>query len=155
MCVLSHFSHVWLFATPWTVAHQAPLSMGFSRQEYWGDFSCPPPGYLPDPGVEPMSLMSPALQVEDTTKGIWDFISIDVGQMRFSSFARLGQSDPHISNFPGQSLFKAFVSIIPMSKIIFTRPCFPVVISRAYLLHICFWVTVMCQIKRYIGFVKK
>ena len=45
-CVLSHFSHVQLFVTPWTVARQAPLSMGFSRQEYWSGLPCPPPGLL-------------------------------------------------------------------------------------------------------------
>ena len=44
VCVQSHFSHVQLFATPWTVACQAPLSMGFSRQEYWSGLLCPPPG---------------------------------------------------------------------------------------------------------------
>ena len=49
-CMLSHFSPVWLFATIWTVTHQAPLSMGFSRQEYWSGLPCPPPGDLPDPG---------------------------------------------------------------------------------------------------------
>ena len=48
--VLSRFSHVQLFATPWTVARQAPLSMGFSRQECWSGLPCPPPGHLPDPG---------------------------------------------------------------------------------------------------------
>ena len=47
--------------TQWTVAHQAPLSMGFSRQEYWGGLPCPPPGDLPDPGIKPTSLSSPAL----------------------------------------------------------------------------------------------
>ena len=47
--------------TSWTVAHQAPSSMGFSRQEYWGGLPCPPPEDLPDPGIEPPSLMSPAL----------------------------------------------------------------------------------------------
>ena len=47
--------------TQWTVAHQAPLSMGFSRQEYWSGLPCPPPGDLPDPGIEPSSLMPPAL----------------------------------------------------------------------------------------------
>ena len=41
-------------ATPWTVARQAPLSMEFSRQEYWSGFPCPPPGDLPDPGMEPV-----------------------------------------------------------------------------------------------------
>ena len=60
-CVLSHFSHVWLFATLWTVAHQTPLSMGFSRQEYWSGLPCLRPEDLSDPGIEPISLMSPAL----------------------------------------------------------------------------------------------
>ena len=59
--MLSHFSHVQLFETLWTVAHQGPLSMGFSRKEYWSGLPCPAPGDLPDPGIEPMSLMSPAL----------------------------------------------------------------------------------------------
>ena len=59
--MLNHFSHVLLFVTSWTVAHQAPLSVGFSRQEYWNGLPCPPPGYLPDPGIEPVSLTSPAL----------------------------------------------------------------------------------------------
>ena len=49
------------FTTPWTVAHQAPLSMGFSRQEYWSESSCPPPEDIPYPGINPVSLMSPAL----------------------------------------------------------------------------------------------
>ena len=47
--------------TPWTVAHQAPLSMKFSRQEYWSGLPIISPGELPDPGIEPISLMSPAL----------------------------------------------------------------------------------------------
>ena len=54
-------SRVRLFATPWTVAHQAPLSMGFSRQEYWSGLPFPSPGDLPDPGIEPRS---PALQAD-------------------------------------------------------------------------------------------
>jgi len=48
-------SRVRLFATPWTVAHQAPLSMGFSRQEYWSGLPFPSPGGLPDQGIEPRS----------------------------------------------------------------------------------------------------
>ena len=58
-CLLTHtalcaqpFSRVQLFTTPWTVAHQAPLSMGFSRQEYWSGLPCPPPGDLPNPGIK-------------------------------------------------------------------------------------------------------
>ena len=54
-------SHVQLYVTPWTVACQAPLSVGFSRQEYQSGLPCPPPGDLPDPRIEPGS---PALQVD-------------------------------------------------------------------------------------------
>ena len=59
--MLSHFSCVQLFVTPWTVACQAPLSMGYSRQEYWNGLPFPLPGNLPDPGTEPGS---PALQAD-------------------------------------------------------------------------------------------
>ena len=57
-------SRVQLFATPWTVACQAPPSMGFSRQEYWSGLPFPSPGDLPDPGIEPRS---PALQADALT----------------------------------------------------------------------------------------
>ena len=60
-CELSCFSRVPLFAIPWTVAHQAPLSVGISRQEYWSGLPFPSPGDLPDPGIEPSS---PALQAD-------------------------------------------------------------------------------------------
>ena len=55
MCVCQSLIHVQLFATPWTVAHQAPLSMGFSRQEYWSGLPFPSPGDLPNPGIKPRS----------------------------------------------------------------------------------------------------
>ena len=54
-------SRVWLFATPWSVAYQDPLSMGFSRQEYWSGLLFPSPGDLPGPGIEPVSLESHAM----------------------------------------------------------------------------------------------
>ena len=57
-CVLSCFSCVRLFVTPWTAARQAPLSMEFSRQAYWSGLLCPPSGDLPNPGSEPVSLTS-------------------------------------------------------------------------------------------------
>ena len=66
--VLSHFSSVQLLATLWTIAHQAPLSTGFPRQEYW-----PPPVDLPDPGIELTPLMSPALAGRlFTTRATWE-----------------------------------------------------------------------------------
>ena len=61
VCVLSHFSCAQLFETAWTVARQAPLSLGFSRQEYRGGLPCPPPGDLLEPGIE---LKSPPLQAD-------------------------------------------------------------------------------------------
>ena len=61
------------FATQWTVAHQAPLSMGFSRQEYWSGLPCLSPGYLPDPGIKPAFLLSPALAGRFfTTSATWE-----------------------------------------------------------------------------------
>ena len=63
-CMLSHYSCVQLFVTSWTVAHKAPQSMGFSREEYWSWLSFLSPGDLPDSGTGPTSLMSPALQAD-------------------------------------------------------------------------------------------
>ena len=72
-CVLSRFSHVRLFVTPWTVARQEPLSMGFSRQECWSWLPCPPPRDLPDPGFEHTSLRSPPLAGGFfTTSATWE-----------------------------------------------------------------------------------
>ena len=60
-CVLSLFSRDQLSVMLWTIAHQALLSMGFSRKDYWSGLPCPPPGDLPNLGIKPASLMSPAL----------------------------------------------------------------------------------------------
>ena len=66
-------SVVWLFATPWTVAHQATLSMGFPRQEYWSGLPFPSPGDLPHPGIKPASLRSLPLPVGLlTTNATWE-----------------------------------------------------------------------------------
>ena len=62
--MLSRFSLVGLYVTLWTGAHQAPLSVGFSRQEYWSELVRPPPGDLPNPGIEPKSPVSLALQAD-------------------------------------------------------------------------------------------
>ena len=72
-------SRVRLFAIPWTIAYQAPPSMGFSRQEYWSGLPFPSPGDLPDPGIEPWS---PAFQADTLTseprgKSNWSSLNAD------------------------------------------------------------------------------
>ena len=87
------------FVTPWTVALQAPLSMEFSRQEYWSGFPFPSPGDLPDPGTELTSLVSPALAArffttappgKNTHYSLWDhvsnYIGVRIGEFKFLEF---------------------------------------------------------------------
>ena len=72
-CMLIRFSCGQLFATLWTVSHQAPLSMGFSRQEYWSGLLCSPPADLPNLRIEPASFRSPALAGRFfTTSTTWE-----------------------------------------------------------------------------------
>ena len=74
--MLRRFSSVGLFVTPWTVARQSPLSMGCSRQECWSGLPCPPPGDLPDPGIQPSSLLSPVLMGGFfTTLATWEALT--------------------------------------------------------------------------------
>ena len=72
-------SRVQLFVTPWTVAYQAPPSMGFSKQEHWSGLPFPSPGDLPDPGIEPRS---PALEADALTS---DYILSEISTMTHPS----------------------------------------------------------------------
>ena len=72
VCVCESLSCVQLFATPWTVAHQAPLSMEFSRQEYWSGLPCPSPGDLPNSETEPES---PTLQADSLQQALQAHLS--------------------------------------------------------------------------------
>ena len=75
----SPFSRVWLFVTPRTVVCQAPLSMGFSRQEYWSGLPFPSPGDFPDPGIKPRSPAAPALHTDSlplSHGGSWDLLQL-------------------------------------------------------------------------------
>ena len=118
MCVLSHFSCVQLFVTPWTVARQAPLSMGFSRQEYWSGLPCPPPGALPDPGIERVSLRSPALAggfffFFFTTGATWEALYRCILNILSSKVSEVAQScptlrDPMDCSPPGSSVHGIF-----------------------------------------------
>ena len=79
-------SHVQLFATPWTVADQALLSMGFSRQEYWSRFPFPSPGDLPDPGIKPTSpsLADGFFTTEPPVKVILSLIAVNLIKINFA-----------------------------------------------------------------------
>ena len=88
MDVLSHFSHVRLFATLWATPHQLLCPCGSSRQEYSSGLLCPPPVGLPDPGIKPMSLMSPASAGRFfTTRATWEAIIIPVWTLWLSEQA--------------------------------------------------------------------
>ena len=77
---------IWLIATLWTIAHQAPLPMGSSRQEYWSRLPYPPPGNLPDPGIEPVSHKSPALANSlFTASATWEAPSFSCSWLNLSS----------------------------------------------------------------------
>ena len=83
------------FVTQWTVACQAPLSMAFSRPEYWSGVQCPPLGDLPDPGIEPASLTSPALAGGFfATSAAWEFTFRISGGVTFSQTRSLDPSPP-------------------------------------------------------------
>jgi len=84
MCVLSCFSHVWHFVTPWKVACWAPLSMGFSEQEYWSGLPYPSPGDLPDSGIKLRSLC--LLH--------WQASSLPLLLLLLSRFSRVRLCDP-------------------------------------------------------------
>ena len=87
MCACQIASVMSNSATPWTLAHQAPLFMGFSRQEYWSGLPCPPPGDLPDPGIEPTS---PSLAGGFlTTSTTWEAQEVGYGHKINSKFCLL------------------------------------------------------------------
>ena len=82
--MLSHFSRAQLIVTLWSAACQAPLSMRFSRQEYWSGLPCCPTGHLPGPRIEPMFLVSPALTGRFvSTSTIWES-PLDILSLKFS-----------------------------------------------------------------------
>ena len=95
-CVLSRFSHIWLFVTLWTVACQAPLSMGFSRQEYWSVLQCPPPGDLPYPGIKPASLLH-LLHLQESSLWLAPLRKPNVSHLsKFHSHDLITSQRPHI-----------------------------------------------------------
>ena len=102
--MLDFFSRLQLFVILWTLAFQAPLFMGFSRQEYWSGLPCPPPGDLPDPGIKPVSLACPGLaRGFFTTSATWDAPSTCLSSVQFSSVTQSCPTlcDPMNHSTPG------------------------------------------------------
>ena len=89
MCVLfKSLSHVQFFAIHWAAAHQTPLSMEFSRQKYWSGLLCPPPGHLPNPGMETASLKSPTLAGRFfTTSATWEALPMLYIMVKYSALS--------------------------------------------------------------------
>ena len=97
------------FSALWTVARQGPPSMKFSRQEYWNGLPCPPQGDLPDPEIEPASLVSPALAGRFfTTSATWE--TLGLASVQFSSVAQAYPTicDPMNRSTPGLSVHHKF-----------------------------------------------
>ena len=144
--MLSHFSHVQLFETLWTIAHQTLLSMGFPRQYYWSGLPLPSLGDLPDPGIEPASLRSPALAGKFFTTGAtWEiYLLLNINTTFFSSIILIyfifyvvslsrdvyliiiyfmSRSKSHNSNDLGIYVFVVFGSVQSFSRVqLFVTP---------------------------------
>ena len=114
--MLSNYSSICLFVTLWSVAGQAPLSVGFSRQEYWSGLPFPPPGDLPDPGIEPTSLMSPALAGRFfTSNATWEALSPWYWQGNWGSEAAIVMNlVGSMWDLVGYTLLKIFLPIISL-----------------------------------------
>ena len=102
--MLSHFSHVQLFAPSWTIAHQVSLSMGFSRQGYRSGLPCPPPGDLLDPGIKPASPASSALQADSLPARHWGSPLVSIHWL----ICFFSDSPARTSAPPGQGLCPLF-----------------------------------------------
>ena len=117
-------SHIQLFVKLWTVACQAHLSMGFSRQESWDGLTCPPPGNLPNPGIEPTSLMFPVLASGFfTTSATWEALLIPrlaekLHHKREAVSRSTGTEHNRVRNFPVSELDVGFnIASVLMSGI--------------------------------------
>ena len=139
VCLLSYFSHVWLFATPRTVARQAPLSVGFSRQEYWSGLPFPPPGELPNSGIKPTSPETLALAGRFFTTELPGKPNISISTANFP----WSTTSLHPHNFTDIFHFHSCPSIFkfPFWFLIWSRSC----------LERCFYLLLLFFLARLIG----
>ena len=124
-CMLSCFSHVQLFVTLWTVARQAPLSMGFSRQEYWRRLPCLLPGDLPDPGIEPRSSAWQADSLQLSHKRSPQFSSFQsLSRVRLFATPWIAAHRASLSITNSRSLLKlmSIESVMPSNHLILCHP---------------------------------
>ena len=138
-CIAQLLSHVWLFATPWTVALQAPLPMGFSGQEYWSGMPLPSWGDLPNPRTEPASLMSPVLAGKFfTTRTTWEaprciqFSSVQsLSRVRLfaTPWIAVRQASLSITNSQSSLRLTSIKSVMPSSCLILCHPLFLFLLS--------------------------
>ena len=133
-------SCVQFFAILWTIAHQTLLSMGFSRQEYWSGFPCPSPGYLPDPGIKPESLVSPASAGGFfTTSATWEALTsmhsiIYVHQLRCYCIPLLSNSYVGLSRSKTLQKRKNIVDHFLRSSNLFSNLVYKAVFTFIYFL---------------------
>ena len=120
-----HFSCNQIFVTPWTVAYQAPLSMGFSRRDYCSGLPFPFPGDLPDPGIEPPSLASPTLAGGFlTTSATWEdqhtssVQSLSRVQLFATPWTAACQASLFITNFQSLLRLMSFKLVMPINHLI-------------------------------------
>ena len=113
-CILSY---VWLFATLWTIAHQAPLSMGFARQEYWSRSPFPPPGDLPNPGIEHVSPVSPILAGRFFTSWAREVIGGRDLAMKLCTCRSLPRRWQYRVEGPGLILAPSFTTLVKSQKL--------------------------------------
>ena len=112
-------SHIRLFATPWTVAHQASLSTGFSRQKYWSGLPCPPPGDLPNPGIEPRSsaLQADSSPSEPLGKPVWRGQGVVPASFFSFSFFRECKELLQASQFKFIGFQPLFLGYLPIQQV--------------------------------------
>ena len=128
--MLSCFSCVRFFAILWTIAHQTPLSMGFPWQEYWCLLPCSPPGDLLDPGIEPVSLKSPALPgMLFTTRATWEAPSLLYANFQRFICSLLDYGNSLLSQ-PSLSQFSLTPNDLHCSPSLLSATAFPICVSQ-------------------------